>query len=401
MSKRTAECDAVFYMRRALELAALGEGLVEPNPMVGCVITAARSLASKPRIHPSPSKESLESAIIGEGYHAIFGGPHAERAAIADARQRGNETLLSGSTAYVTLEPCCHHGKTPPCTDALIEVGVGRVIVAMQDPFAAVAGQGISTLQSHGVDVKVDVEHTAAAQDLNAPYLKRLGRKRPWVIAKWAMSLDGRIATRTGHSQWISGDESRQRVQVLRSRVDAIVVGIGTALADDPMLNARTLNKPPRKALRVVVDSKLRLPLDSQLVRTSDRFPTLVWCGPDAAQKSADALKDAGCTVVQCIETAPEKRLAKLLDHLTAEYQATNIMVEGGGKLLGSLLELGEIDQCDVFIAPKLIGGEHAISPLGGVGFTTVDDGPKPRVLFTDQVGDDIHLRCRYDWPEN
>ncbi len=219
-------------MQRAIALARRGEGFVEPNPMVGCVLVR-------------------DGNVVGEGWHQRFGGPHAEvvalQAAGGDAR---------GATAYVSLEPCCHHGKTPPCTQALIDAGVARVVIAMHDSFAEVAGGGVKQLREAGIEVTVGLLDDEARQ-LNAPYLKLIEQGRPWVIAKWAMTLDGRIASKTGSSQWISGEASRAIGHGLRGRVDAIIVGRGTAAADDPLLTTRLSdgNKPPRTATRVVFES--------------------------------------------------------------------------------------------------------------------------------------------------
>ncbi|MDZ7615653.1 MAG: bifunctional diaminohydroxyphosphoribosylaminopyrimidine deaminase/5-amino-6-(5-phosphoribosylamino)uracil reductase RibD, partial [Patescibacteria group bacterium] len=228
-----------WHMSRALELAARGQGFVEPNPMVGCVIARGAEL-------------------IGEGWHRRYGGPHAEIEALHLAGPRA-----AGATMYVTLEPCCHHGKTPPCTEAILRAAPARVVIAQRDPFPAVAGKGIARLQAAGIQVDVGLAE-AEARELNAPYLKLLGTGRPWVMAKWAMTLDGKLATRTAESQWISGPESREIVHQLRGRVDAVIVGRGTAEHDNPALTAR----PPgaRSATRIVLDSGASLSLDSQLV---------------------------------------------------------------------------------------------------------------------------------------
>lgn len=364
-------------MALALRLAQLGLGWVEPNPLVGCVLVA-------------------QGQVIGEGYHAKFGEAHAERAAIANALERGAAARLAGCTAYVTLEPCCHHGKTPPCTEALIEARVGRVVVAMLDPFAQVSGKGLQELVEAGMAVEVGLLESEAKL-LNAPYLKRLQSGRPWVIAKWAMSLDGKLATHTGQSQWISSPESRQAVQELRGRVDAILVGSGTALADNPRLVAR-VERPPRLARRVVADSQLRLPLESQLVQSARLIPTLVWAGPQAERHKMRDLRDAGCEVELCNEADPASRLDALLRYLVDKYQATQVLVEGGAKLLGSLMQLQQIDECDVFVAPKLLGGAGAPSPIGGLGIGHVDEGPRCQGVKYTPIGTDMHINCRLDW---
>ncbi len=367
------------WMQLALDLAAKGEGSVEPNPMVGCVLV------------------DKSGQQIGAGYHARFGEAHAERAAIDNARQSGLAEQLNGATAYVTLEPCCHHGKTPPCTTALLGAGVARVVVAQRDPFPEVAGKGLALLQQAGVHVSVGLAQSAAEQ-LNAPYLKRIQRSRPWVIAKWAMSLDGKIATRSGDSQWISGKLSRERVQNLRGRVDAIIVGSGTALTDNPLLTARTSAAPLRTALRVVMDSTLRVPLNYRLVETARETPLLLVAGPGASPDKAEQLRALGCQVKMSIQADPQRRLDELLETLAVERAATNVLVEGGGQLLGSLLKLGQIDQCEVFIAPKLIGGVEAPSPVGGLGFAHLRDCPATYSLKAQPSGEDTHISLRVNW---
>ena len=245
MGSQDSELDS-WQMARALELAARGEGFVEPNPMVGCVIARG-------------------AEIIGEGWHRKFGGPHAEVEALHVAGTRAR-----GATLYVTLEPCCHQGKTPPCTDAILASGLGRVVVAQRDPFPAVAGGGIERLRQAGLAVEVGLRE-AEARRLNAPYLKLTESGRPWVIAKWAMTLDGKLASRTGDSRWISNEASRAIVHQLRGRVDAIVVGRGTAGQDDPLLTARPAG--PRVATRIVLDTRASLASDSQLVTTAGEAP--------------------------------------------------------------------------------------------------------------------------------
>lgn len=379
MDKSTIDPDST-WMQQALQLAELGQGCVEPNPMVGCVLVR-------------------DGHLISQGYHERFGGPHAECVAVSAAIRSGLKDRLPGSTAYVTLEPCCHHGKTPPCTNLLIENGIRRVVIAAKDPFLAVAGKGIEQLQAAGIQVEVGI-HTTAAQELNAPYLKRVLSGRPWVIGKWAMSLDGKIATRTGNSQWISGQTSREMVHQLRSRVDAVMVGRSTAVADDPLLTARLPEgqKPLRTALRVVIDSKLSTSATSQLVATSYQFPTLIWAGPQVEKSRAEIFRSQGCRVEICDEIDEQVRLDRLLTFLASEYSATNLLVEGGQKLLGSLLDLQQIDECHAFIAPKIIGGQSAISPIGGMGVPSVSQGPRCYAVERRNLGEDVYFTCRLDW---
>jgi diaminohydroxyphosphoribosylaminopyrimidine deaminase/5-amino-6-(5-phosphoribosylamino)uracil reductase len=352
------------FMRQALRLARLGQGSVEPNPMVGCLVVR-------------------NDSVVGEGWHERFGEAHAEinalRAAGADAHS---------ATLYVTLEPCCHHGKTPPCTQAIIQAGIRRVVAAAPDPFPQVAGQGIRELQDAGIDVQVGLLAEAAEQ-LNAPYLKLLRHKRPWIVAKWAMTLDGKLASRTGNSQWISCTESRRIVHQLRGRVDAILVGSGTAMHDAPLLTARPGG--PRVAARIVVDSQAQLSLTSQLVATADYAPVVVAVAEDADPQRCRALQNAGCEVLRCKGPTHGERLRDLLDHLGSR-RWTNVMVEGGARVFGTLMELGEIDEVHAFVAPKLVGGAAAPSPIAGAGFDTIAGG-----WFLDQptivpAGDDVYV---------
>ena len=373
------------WMHMALQVASEGRGCVQPNPMVGCVLVR-------------------DDRLIASGFHAKFGGPHAERAAIQAAIDAGKTLQLAGCTAYVTLEPCCHHGKTPPCTDALIEVGVARVVAAMLDPFPAVAGKGAKLLREHGVRVDVGLLQEQA-RELNAAYIKRIETGRPWVIGKWAMSLDGRIATATGDSQWISGSTSRQSVHQLRAIVDAIMVGRGTVLADDPLLTARLDGDqhPPRQALRVVVDARATIPIGSQLVQSARQIPVLVWASSQASDEAVEALQDLGCRVHRCSLAATDpawrsQGLDQLLQFLVQQYAVTYLMVEGGGQLLGSLFDLRQIDQCEVYIAAKLIGGDKAVSPLAGVGVSQVVDGPQCYDCHWRALEGDMHLSCKLRW---
>ncbi|GIX00674.1 MAG: riboflavin biosynthesis protein RibD [Pirellulaceae bacterium] len=363
-------------MARALTLARQGQGWVEPNPMVGCVLVA-------------------DNQVIGEGYHQRFGGPHAEINALADAAQAGHADRLARATAYVTLEPCCHHGKTPPCTHALIEARIPRVVVATLDPFPRVAGQGVAELRAAGVDVTVGVLEEEARQ-LNAPYWMRVTTGRPWIIGKWAMSLDGKIATRTGDSRWISSAESRRQVHQLRSRVDAIVVGSRTAIIDDPLLTARDLPQPPaRIARRVVIDSKAALPLTSRLVQTANAVPVLLWSSPEADPQHVAALREMGVEVVQQDASDRPAWLRAAMRYLVDHHQATNVLVEGGGGLLAALLQIDALDELLVFIAPLLIGGQEAPSPMGGLGIERLSQASQWCWESIERVGPDVLIRAR------
>ena len=355
------------HMRRAIELARQGEGFVEPNPMVGCVIVK-------------------DQTILGEGWHQRFGEAHAEVNAL---RSAGAPTC--GATAYVTLEPCCHQGKTPPCSQALIDADVARVVIGMCDPFPQVAGGGVQQLRSAGIKVTVGVLEDEV-RELNAPYLKLIETGRPWVIAKWAMTLDGRIASSTGSSQWISGEDSRAIVHQLRGRVDAVVVGRGTAEADDPLLTARLPEgSPPRIATRVVFDSQASLTLESKLVKTIDEAPVMIVAGPNAPLENVERLQAAGCEVLQCESDAWIERRSMLLGELVVR-NITIILVEGGAGLLGGFFDAGEVDEMHTFIAPKIIGGEAALSPLHGVGIADMANARPLRKVEIKQVGEDIYI---------
>lgn len=356
------------HMVRALELARRGEGRVEPNPMVGCVLVR-------------------DGAVVGEGWHQQFGGPHAEIAALAAAGDSAR-----GATAYVTLEPCCHTGKTPPCTRALIAAGVSRVVAAQSDPHRVVHGHGLEELAAAGVAVEQGLLGELA-RSLIAPFAKLVAEHRPWVIAKWAMSLDGRLATRTGDSKWISGDASRAIVHQLRGRVDAIVVGRGTAQADDPLLTARPSGA--RVATRIVLDSQASLSLDSQLVCTAGEVPVLVAAAAGASAAACQALRDRGVEVWQSNAVDRQARLAALLDEL-GRRQMTNVLVEGGSAVLGALFDIHAVDEVHVFLAPKIIGGKDVHAAIGG-GVSQMTDAGRVNSLEVERSGDDIYLHGRVD----
>jgi len=344
------------WMRQALTLAERGRGQVEPNPLVGAVVVR-------------------DGKLIGAGWHQCYGTAHAEVHALDAAG-----AAARAATLFVTLEPCCHHGKTPPCTDAVIAAGIRHVVAAMSDPFPRVAGGGIARLQAAGLTVAVGLCETEARR-LNAPYLKLLATGRPYVHAKWAMTLDGKIATRTGDSRWISNEASRRRVHALRGRMDAIIVGIGTALADDPLLTARPPG--PRLATRVVLDRHARLPLTGQLARTARETPLLVVS--EHAQPSLTAL---GCEVLSC---AAGVTVPALLDEL-GRRRMTNVLVEGGSGVLGSFLDAGAIDETHVFIAPKLAGGADARPALGGLGVARIADALPLARWEVEQLDGDVLL---------
>jgi len=338
-------------MQRALHLAARGLGRVEPNPMVGCVVVRG-------------------GKIIGEGYHRRFGGPHAEVEVL-----RRCKGPAKGAIIYVTLEPCCFAGKTPPCTDALIEAGVGRVVAAMRDPNPRVAGRGLRVLRAAGVRVELGLLQREATE-LNAPYIKLTQRGRPWVILKWAQSLDGKIATRTGDSKWITDPRMRAQAQRTRGRVDAVIVGVGTVVADDPLLTCR-VGRPRRVAVRVVLDTRLRTPPQARLVKTARRIPTLIFCGPRVPRSRAKRLEQAGCVIQRVQRDGAGLSLDAVLETLGARAM-TNVVVEGGGRVLGSFFDQGLADEVHIYQAPVLMGGQLAAGALGGLGVRSVREAVRP-----------------------
>jgi diaminohydroxyphosphoribosylaminopyrimidine deaminase/5-amino-6-(5-phosphoribosylamino)uracil reductase len=352
------------WMRRALELAERGRGYVEPNPLVGAVLVR-------------------DGQVVGEGWHQKFGEAHAEINALAMAG-----ALARGATLFVTLEPCCHHGKTPPCTDAVINAGIARVVGALEDPFPQVAGQGATQLRAAGIPIDFGLCAIEARRQ-NGPYLKLLATGRPYVHAKWAMSLDGKIATRTGDSKWISNETSRRRVHELRGRMDGILVGIGTALADDPLLTARPPG--PREACRVVLDSRARLPITSQLVRTASEVPTMIVTLPSQA---ADGLMAAGCEVLPLPFQRDGKPDVSLLLFELSRRRWTNLLIEGGSEVLGSFFDMDFVDEVHLFLAPKLIGSADAKSPVAGVGWPAIARSLRWTTEAIENLDGDVYLRA-------
>jgi diaminohydroxyphosphoribosylaminopyrimidine deaminase/5-amino-6-(5-phosphoribosylamino)uracil reductase len=362
----------VDWMRLALTDAGKGLGLVEPNPMVGAVVVR-------------------DGRLVGVGHHERFGGPHAEVNAL---RQAGE--AARGATLYVTLEPCCHFGKTPPCTDAIVAAGIARVVAAVRDPFPAVDGGGLTSLEQAGLAVEVGCE-AEAARSLNAPYLKRLTTGSPYVIAKWAMTLDGKTAVAAGDSRWISSESSRRLVHEIRGRMDAIVVGIGTVETDDPLLTARPPG--PRRPVRVVIDSTARLSIGSKLARTAREVPVIVAVTKHAVSSRREALVRIGCEVVEF--GGPGSGLvpiSSLLEEL-GRRAMTNVLVEGGGRVLGSFLDEGQVDAVEVFIAPILEGGDHPRTAARGRGRTLMNEALRLRDAEVNRIGEDTQIRGRLPQP--
>lgn len=378
---------------------------MSPNPLVGAVVVRG-------------------GEIIGEGFHAELGGPHAERAALADAARRGED--VAGATMYVTLEPCAHHGRQPPCSDAIIEADIARVVLASADPTAKASGRGPEQLRKAGIEVdfiedpapsgKPGEDPTAggtpgavarppapdgsvgaavadaaelarAARLLNQPFRKHAATDQPYVILKTAMSLDGRTVTPAGASPWISGEESRRLVHVWRGECDAIAVGIGTVLADDPLLTAR-MGGDARQPVRVVFDSDARLPLDSQLLATLDQAPVLVVTGPEPDPARAEALRAAGAELIAAGGDPTGRLLAALT--LLGRRGLTSLLLEGGATLAAAFAAAGQIDEARVFVAPLLLGGAAADVPVAALQGSPTE---------AETVGEDTLIRTRFkEW---
>jgi diaminohydroxyphosphoribosylaminopyrimidine deaminase/5-amino-6-(5-phosphoribosylamino)uracil reductase len=364
------EADA-RHLARAIELARRGTGRVSPNPLVGAVIAAG-------------------SDTLGEGYHRALGSAHAEVEAIRAAGERD----LDGSTLYVSLEPCCHVGHTPPCTDAIRASGIRRIVVASDDPSEKANGRGLGILRDEGVEVVVaDGELAAAARLLNQPFRKHARCGRPWILFKSAMSLDGKVATRSGDSKWISGEDSRRRAHEWRAECDAVAVGIGTALADDPQLTARYAGVA-RQPRRVVFDSLARLPLQSKLVAEAREIPLSVVVSRAAPRASTDMLATHGVDVIVATGEHEPARVRSALDQLGADG-VTSILLEGGPHLAGVFLDAGEVDEIRLFLAPLVLGGRTARDPLEGEGVEAIADAVRALTLDCERVGEDLLVSAR------
>jgi diaminohydroxyphosphoribosylaminopyrimidine deaminase/5-amino-6-(5-phosphoribosylamino)uracil reductase len=367
--------DDARFMLRAVELAGRGAGHTNPNPLVGAVIVR-------------------DGAVLGEGWHARYGEAHAERNALADCRARGNDPR--GATVYVTLEPCCHTGKQPPCADALVEAGVARVVVGSRDPNPLVSGGGVARLRAAGIEVAVDVER-AACDALNQVFFHYITNRRPYVVAKWAMTADGRIACTSGDSRWVTGEEARRDAHLLRNRLAAVMVGPGTVRADDPALTCRV--EGGRNPLRVVLDRHLSLPEGCTLVRTAAAVPTLVLCaepaalGPEAVEKAA-RLRAAGVEVLPAAATAEQLTVAAALGALGARG-VDSVLLEGGAALHGAALAEGLVNEVVAYVAPKLVGGATALGPVGDPGAALMADARQLGEPHVSLLGSDVRLVWR------
>ena len=360
------------YMQVALRLARRGLGRTWPNPAVGCVIVQAN--ADAPR-------------IIGRGWTQPGGRPHAETVALGQAGERYGAASLVGATAYVSLEPCSHHGQTPPCAEALIDAQIGRVVVACTDPDGRISGGGIGRLRSAGIDVTTDVLK-AEAEELNAGFIQRETAGRPLVTLKTATTADGRIATRSGASQWITGPAARERVHLMRAQHDAIMVGIDTVVHDDPELTCRLAGLEERSPIRVVFDSSLRISDEAQLIQTARAVPTLIVTRDDANTSRAAQIKKSSAEVLSVAGDDGGHVDAGLALTELAKQGITRVMVEGGAVLSAALLRAGLIDRIAWFRAPHLIGGDGKPA-LGDLGVESIEDMPAFELLAREAIGDD------------
>lgn len=356
------------YMRMALSLAEKGAGWVSPNPMVGAVIVK-------------------DGRIIGQGYHERYGQPHAERNALASCAEDPR-----GADMYVTLEPCCHHGKQPPCVDAVLGAGIRRVVVGSADPNPLVSGKGIQTLRGQGVLVEENVLREDCDR-LNQVFFHYIQTKRPYVTMKYAMTIDGKIAAYTGASRWVTGETARMHVQEQRHRNRGIMVGIGTVRTDDPLLTCRM--EGGRDPIRVVCDSRLSTPLTSQLVQTAGHTPTIIaTCCADPAEHAA--YLDAGCQILVTGEKDGHVDLSALMGQL-GEQQIDSILLEGGGTLNWSALESGIVQKVQAYIAPRLFGGQTAKTPVEGTGFPSPADSVLLKNSQITRLGMDILIESEVD----
>lgn len=355
-------------MERAVLLAERGSGFVNPNPLVGAVIVK-------------------DDRIIGEGWHEYYGGLHAERNAFKNCREDA-----AGATLYVTLEPCCHYGKTPPCTEAVIEHGISRVVVGLTDPNPLVASKGIEKLRNAGIEVITGVSENNI-RELNRVFLKYMMTGLPWVVMKTAMTLDGKIASVTGDSHWVTGEEARQRVQKMRAENMGIMVGAGTVAADDPMLNCR-LEGNVRQPVRIIVDSGARIAMDSNIVKTAGTYRTIVAHTEKAGKEKIKQLGLAAVETLMCEEQEGRVSIAYLLKQLGIAG-IDSVLLEGGGELNYSFLNKGFVDEVFTFVALKLIGGAMAKTPVEGEGIGRMSDAVGLCNVVTEKIGDDYLIRGR------
>lgn len=361
----------VTYMKRTLELASKGCGHVNPNPKVGAVVVK-------------------NNMIIAEGWHHFYGGAHAE----VDAISKINEDTKD-CTLYVNLEPCSHYGKTPPCADLIIESGIKKVVIAMRDPNPLVSGRGIKKLMDAGIEVVENILE-AEAKELNKFFIKHITDEMPYVVLKTAMTLDGKIATSTGDSKWITSPKSREYVHKLRHEMKGIMVGIGTVLADDPMLNVRVGEINPSHPIRIVADSNCRIPLNSALVESAKIIPLIVGISENLVSEKVQLLKDKGVKVIRVPIVDKRLNLTHFLKELS-KLSIDSVLLEGGGNLNWSMLNNRLVDQVQAFIAPKIIGGTHAITPIEGEGFKNMKDAIQLKNMTYQEIGKDLLIKADID----
>lgn len=350
------------YMKRALELAELGRGKVAPNPMVGAVIVKA-------------------GKIIGEGYHKKYGDNHAEVNAFENATED-----VSGATLYVTLEPCAHYGKTPPCAKRIVKEGIKKVVIGVLDPNPLVAGKGVNILKDAGIEVVVGVLEEECRK-INEVFMKYIKTSRPFVLMKYAMSLDGKISTATGKSKWISCEKSRRDVHKLRNNLSAIMVGINTVIKDNPMLNCRI--EGGNDPIRIIVDSNLRIPLDSKIVNTSNNISTIVATTHKADKDKIKLLEERNVEVIVAKEKDGRVDITSLIDKL-GEKKIDSILLEGGSEINFSCLQEGIVDKVRIYIAPKILGGNNAKGAVGGRGVSEMIESFNIENIDISTIGSDI-----------
>ena len=356
------------YMLQAIQLAKQGEGWTNPNPMVGAVIVK-------------------NGRIIGKGYHKKCGELHAERNAIASLTESAE-----GANIYVTLEPCCHYGKTPPCTEAIIEQKIKRVVIGSRDPNPKVSGKGIKMLQEAGIEVIEDFRREECDR-LNPVFFHYITTKTPYVVMKYAMTLDGKIATKTGASKWITGEAARAEVQHMRHRYMGIMAGIGTVIADDPMLNVRV--EGWKSPIRILCDSGLRIPLDGQIVKSAGKYRTIVaYADSKNTEAKRKRLHEMGVETIWCPDENNQVDLKKLMKYL-GEEGIDSILLEGGGTLNDSALRAGIVQEVQAFIAPKLFGGMNSKTPVEGIGVRFPSEAVKLKCTDICQIGEDIRITCQ------
>lgn len=352
------------FMKRALELAERGRGFVNPNPMVGAVVVR-------------------DGHIIGEGWHERYGGLHAERNALAHCTEDP-----AGATLYVTLEPCCHYGKTPPCTEAIIAARIARVMMASDDPNPLVAGKGVEILRKAGIEVITGVCREEADR-LNRVFMKYISTRMPWIVMKAAMTLDGKIATSTGDSKWVSCDRSRETVHRMRAWNMGILAGAGTVLADDPMLNCR-MEGDCRQPVRIIMDSSLSIPLESRIVATAREYRTIMAHTAVAGRDRMEKLHAAGVETLLCEADGDGRVDVVSLCRQLGKAGIDSILLEGGGTVNDSFLRASLVDEVYMFIAPKMVGGACAKTPVEGIGVSLMSDAVKIGIDSVDMSGDDV-----------